>query len=222
MRFLFKALLVLAVIGLLAYYPLVLHSPVPGDEPYVLDIDKVRALATSRPGPLPIAIHTEKVAEFEFAEAMVMAGEPWQATAIPIYSYQLVFPGSSIIVDTAVSSTEGVPGFMVRGFDEAAYQRMSQAMKKASHIVITHEHFDHIAGIFDHPELELIMPAVLLTTEQMAYPDRMKPAEIPQDMFVHYKPLEYEGMHALAPGVVLIKAPGHTPGSQMVYVRLAN
>jgi glyoxylase-like metal-dependent hydrolase (beta-lactamase superfamily II) len=29
-------------------------------------------------------------------------------------------------------------------------------------------------------------------------------------------------VHALAPGVVLIAAPGHTPGSQMIYVQLAD
>ena len=35
-------------------------------------------------------------------------------------------------------------------------------------------------------------------------------------------PLAYDHYHALAPGVVLVKAPGHTPGSQLVYVALAN
>lgn len=35
-------------------------------------------------------------------------------------------------------------------------------------------------------------------------------------------PLPYQGMVAVAPGVVLIRAPGHTPGSQMVYVQRAD
>lgn len=34
--------------------------------------------------------------------------------------------------------------------------------------------------------------------------------------------MDYDLLYPLAPGVVLIKAPGHTPGSQMVYVRLAS
>ena len=33
---------------------------------------------------------------------------------------------------------------------------------------------------------------------------------------------DYDGYYRLAPGMVLIKAPGHTPGGQMVYVRLQN
>src|SRR5262249_56439602 len=36
------------------------------------------------------------------------------------------------------------------------------------------------------------------------------------------QPLDYDGLYALAPGVVLQKASGHSPGSQLVYVELAN
>ena len=34
--------------------------------------------------------------------------------------------------------------------------------------------------------------------------------------------IDYPLVHAVAPGVVLIRAPGHSPGSQFVYVRLAD
>jgi glyoxylase-like metal-dependent hydrolase (beta-lactamase superfamily II) len=37
-----------------------------------------------------------------------------------------------------------------------------------------------------------------------------------------YCVIDYDLLYPLAPGVVLVKAPGHTPGSQMVYVRLAS
>jgi len=45
---------------------------------------------------------------------------------------------------------------------------------------------------------------------------------LPPDLFAGYRPLDYTRYLAVAPGVVLIKAPGHTPGSQMVYVRRAD
>src|SRR5258705_10898810 len=35
-----------------------------------------------------------------------------------------------------------------------------------------------------------------------------------------YIVMDYESYLPVAPGIVLIKAPGHTPGHQMVYVRL--
>jgi glyoxylase-like metal-dependent hydrolase (beta-lactamase superfamily II) len=51
------------------------------------------------------------------------------------------------------------------------------------------------------------------------------PGEKPQSVRVEtpgtfdgYLPLIYDSYPAVAPGVVLIKAPGHTPGSQMIFV----
>ncbi len=221
-KFLSFALLALLLLAA-AYYPLVVHSPQPSNEAaYTLDLNKLRRLAGSLPGDRANQIRLEKVAELEFAEAMVMAGEPWRGTPIPIYSYQLIFADRSIIVDTALASTQGVPGFMVKSFDAAAHARMNQAMTRAAQIFITHEHFDHIDGIAAHPRLAEILPAVRLTREQIGHPERMKPSVLPADVFANYHPLDYEEMLAVAPGVVLIKAPGHTPGSQMVYVQLQN
>ena len=37
---------------------------------------------------------------------------------------------------------------------------------------------------------------------------------------VQFIALDYEGLYPVAPGVVLIKAPGHSPDQQMVYARL--
>jgi glyoxylase-like metal-dependent hydrolase (beta-lactamase superfamily II) len=45
---------------------------------------------------------------------------------------------------------------------------------------------------------------------------------LPSNTFDGDQLLEYVRYQAVAPGVVLIKAAGHTPGSQMVYVRRAD
>ena len=218
---LIKFAIVLAILSVPGYYWLVLSSPAPSEEArYPLDIEAVRALAASLPGPKPYEIRVEEIGELVFAEAMVMAGEPWQGTPIPVYSYQLMIPGGTIIVDTAMASLDEMPSVVVKGIDDEAYARMSKAMESAKQIVITHEHFDHIAGILEHPKLMQILPAVKLTAEQLEHTDRMLPSTLPEGVFDDYETLEYEGMHVISPGVVLIKAPGHTPGSQMVYVRL--
>jgi glyoxylase-like metal-dependent hydrolase (beta-lactamase superfamily II) len=81
---------------------------------------------------------------------------------------------------------------------------------------------DHIGGLTAHSDVANVLPKARLTREQLSNPDRSLPAKFPDGVLDGYQPLEYEQYHALAPGVVLIKAPGHTVGSQMVYVQTAS
>lgn len=217
----FTRLLFTAVILGGAYYALVVYSPTEGT-PYSIDIAKVRELANSIPGEKPSDVRYEHVMDFQFAEAMVVAGDPWKWTPISVYSWQLVYPHKTIIVDTAMNREIAKPEFLVPMYNDTAYQRMQQAMDKASMIVLTHEHMDHIGGLAASPHLAALMPAVRLTVEQLDNRKGMAPAVLPMDVVTGYQPIHYDQMMALAPGVVLIKSPGHTPGSQMVYVQRAD
>jgi glyoxylase-like metal-dependent hydrolase (beta-lactamase superfamily II) len=225
MRRLLKTILVLLVIGVPAYYAAALYSPSAGDESknaYSIDIAAIRQLADSMPGDRPSDIRYEHVMTFEFAQAMVVAGDPWRGTPVPIYAYQLIYPDKTVIVDSAMNREIAKPEFMVPMYDDAAYARMSAALPKAALIVITHEHMDHIGGIAAYPEPKRLLPALRLTPEQLAHPERMAPAKLPPELATGVQPLQYEQMLAIAPGVVLIRSPGHTPGSQMVYIRRAD
>ena len=216
-----KRLLITAVIIAGAYYVLVVHSPSEG-APYAVDIAKVRELASSIPGDKPSEIRYEHIMDFQFAEAMVVAGDAWKWTPISVYSWQLVYPDKTVMVDAAMNREIAKPDALVPMYSDNAYQRMEDALEKASLIVITHEHMDHIGGLAAHPHLAALLPALKLTDEQFNNRKGMEPSVLPEDVVKNYKPIHYDGMMPIAPGVVLIKSPGHTPGSQMVYVQCAD
>ena len=218
-RVLFVLAAALAVAGA-AYYWLIIESHMPADARYDFDIGEVRRIAGAAPGDKPTAIEMEQVALFKFPATAIVAGDGWDMRDMPVFSWRLAYPAASVIVDTALNRETG--GSELASFDDEAYARMQTAMTQSSLIVITHEHMDHIGGLAAHPDLRAILPTTRLNRAQLANPDRSLPAKFPDHALDGYDALDYEKYYAAAPGVVLIKAPGHTPGSQMVYVQTAD
>ncbi len=190
------SLCALLVMAGAAYYWFIVESHVPGGAEFALDIGEVRRLAGAAPGDKPIAIEVEAVALFKPPAAFVVAGDGWKPTDLPVYSYRVVYPQSSVIIDTALNEELGSGN--LASFDAAAFARMQAAMAQASLILLTHEHADHIGGLTTHPNLAAVLAATRLTREQIANPTAMLPARFPDHALDGYVPLDYRKYDAVA------------------------
>ncbi len=217
------ALLVLVALAVAAGRYLLGRTPVPETSSYVLDLAEIRRLATSIPGELPLRVNHEEVAEASLPSGAVFAG---QSLLVPHPmshgAYQVVYPDGFGVIDSAFDEAMLHKMSPRALFATEAYATIQRALAKAKWIVITHEHPDHLGGIARFPDPEQLIGRLVLTREQLADPKWLDQAGFPDALRRGLTPLDYERTHALAPGVVLIKAPGHTPGSQMVYVQLAS
>lgn len=205
------------------YYWLIVESHMPSTGSYSIDLAEVRKLAGSVPGTMPDDIRVETVGTITFPRTAVVAGDGWEGAALPVSAFQLSYPDTTVLVDVAFDEPTAITGEApVSGYDNAAFQRIVDAMNKASLILVTHEHWDHAAGLFAQPNLEQLLKVTKLNREQVDHADRMAPATFPEKLKAGYAPVDYGQYLAVAPGVVLIRAAGHTPGSQIVYVRRAD
>jgi glyoxylase-like metal-dependent hydrolase (beta-lactamase superfamily II) len=199
-----------------AYAWFFIETPGP-DGNWTLDMVEVRRLAGAIEGDKPTELRVERVGDFKFPYAVIKTGGGWSTKPMTMFAFQLVFPTHTAIVDTAENKT--VPGGTL---DAAAFERVTQALTAADLIVVTHEHSDHLGGLATHPKVKDLLKVARLNREQLTRPDAVAHVAFPEGALEGYQPLEYDKYVAVAPGVVLIRAAGHTPGSQMVYVQRAD
>jgi len=221
-------------LGLLAILAIWISSPraetlIP-DVPHSYPADllaHIRAAAKAVPGPLPIRINFIKIAESHRPLSDIVVGGSQQDYVSARTAFQVVFPGGWVMIDSGMDET--VHKFFGFGRAEPYWADrnalLQQALTAAKLIVVTHEHGDHVAGVIRTDAREEIAAKTLLTRAQVqtltTYP-QMPEIRLTPEMARRYMVVDYEGYLPVAPGIVLIKAPGHTPGHQMVYVRLAS
>lgn len=220
-RRLLGAVAVLGLIAAGAYYWMFVESHVPSGGSYAIDMTEVRRLGNTLAGEKATAVHVETIAGLAQPGAIIVAGDGWDEQTMPVFSYQVVHPAGTLIIDTAMDA-DAAKEINANTFDAAAYARMQNAMLNAAVIIVTHEHVDHIGGLAKSPDLPLLLKAAKLTQEQVGDLSHLQYVSFPDGALKDYRLVTYERYLPIAPGVVLIKAPGHTPGSQMVFVQTAN
>jgi glyoxylase-like metal-dependent hydrolase (beta-lactamase superfamily II) len=210
---------VIAVLAGIAYYVLLINGGSPPGPAFAIDMSEIRKLADSLPGDKASEVRVEEEGRGAFPGIFVIAGDSWQSLPMAFMSYQLVFPQSTVVIDTGFDQAVAKANKME--FHDDVYARISKALTAASLILVTHEHGDHIGGLLGEPNLKDLLAHTKLNKAQVdnaaRYNETMR-----KDALKGYRPIDYDRYLAVAPGVVLIKAPGHTPGSQMVYVKTAN
>jgi glyoxylase-like metal-dependent hydrolase (beta-lactamase superfamily II) len=195
-------------------------------QPYSADLlARVRVAATVIPGAQPSRINYVKFAESHRPLADIIEGGSKDDYVSARTAFQVVYPTGTVMIDSGMDQM--VHRFFGFGREEPYWPErnaaVQEALRQAKLIVVTHEHGDHVAGVIRSDLRKEIAAKTLLTREQvrtlLLYP-QMPEIRLTPEAARDYIVVDYESYLPVAPGLVLIKAPGHTPGHQMVYVRL--
>lgn len=202
------------------YYWLLLDNR-PGEaRPKPVTIAQLRDLAAAIPGQAPGEVRLEQVAWRRLPGNLFAAGSGLKRRRIAIMAWQLPVPGGRpVMIDSGVTKALS-DEMQLEAFVPEIQARVDAELGRAGLILITHEHPDHLG------------PLAALGGSPLKQAARLNALQLPSAPLASGLPWrEREGLsariapgapQALAPGVVVIPAPSHTPGSQMIFVRLAN
>lgn len=189
------------------------------------NIGDIRTTAALIPGRRPSRINVLKFAESRRTKNFSVKDAPAEPSVQARTAFQVQYADGHVMVDAGMD--EPTHRFFGRGveepYDADAARRVERALTTARLIVVTHEHGDHVAGVIRTARANQLAPKTILTRRQvqtLLTMPQMPEIRLTEDSASRYRVVDYDKYLALAPGMALVSAAGHTPGSQMIYIAL--
>jgi glyoxylase-like metal-dependent hydrolase (beta-lactamase superfamily II) len=196
------------------------------ETPFAADLGDIRRLARLLPGPLPVAVNVSRVAASVRPNKFVIEGGDDSPITMPRTAFQVVYPDCTVMIDSGLDrethDSFSTPDKREPYFPEAVAQ-LQQALNAARMIVLTHFHADHVAGVTRAANFDALAAKtfVSVATAQCLLNTPHRPhLAMTAEQVNQLNIFDYGQYHPVAPGIVLMKAPGHSADHQMVYIAL--
>ena len=191
------------------------------------DINKLRTLSNSVEGELPIQINVEKIAEtIRPASVVVKDEDPNKNMTLSRTVYQIEYKDRNIMLDSGMDyETHRTFGKTEEPYFPDKFELVEKALLNSDLIILTHYHADHVGGVVRSKNFDLLAKKTWLTkstAELMLNKPHKNTVVISEEKIEQFQVEPDKEYIAIAPGVVLFMAPGHTPDSKMIYIKLAN
>jgi glyoxylase-like metal-dependent hydrolase (beta-lactamase superfamily II) len=189
------------------------------------DLAVIRAMSTAIPGALPLAVNGVRVAASIRPRKFVIEGGDDTPVTMPRTAFQIVYSDCSVMIDSGLDKAthDSFSPDKPEPYFAEQFAKLERALANARLIVLTHHHADHVAGVLCAANFSELAGKTVITMDvadcMMNTPHRphLKLAPPALERFIV---LDYPQYYPVAPGVVLIRSPGHSPDSQMVFIRL--
>ena len=200
------------------------RTPV-NERPFEADLRAIRRMATVLPGALPVAVNGVRVAASIRPRKFVIAGGDETPVTMPRTAFQVVYPDCTVMLDSGLDKAthDSFSPDKPEPYFPEHFVKLERALNAARLIVLTHHHADHVAGVLTASNFAALAAKTIITMDVadclMNTPHRPH-LKLTQAAIEKFIVLDYPRYYPVAPGVVLIRSPGHSTDSQMVYIRL--
>lgn len=194
------------------FYWLMLDNTGSGAPAKPVTIEQLRRLAGSLPGARPASLTYELAAYRLLPGDLLVAGSGMERKLVGVMAWRLEVPGGKpVMIDSGIQQKDADNSGSSR-FHGDAQQRIERSLSESGLVLLTHEHLDHAGGVMAQAADSPSRALARLNPAQAAAPGLSGTGTLPGG------PAPF----AVAPGIVVIPAPSHTPGSQLVFVTLAS
>jgi glyoxylase-like metal-dependent hydrolase (beta-lactamase superfamily II) len=196
-----------------------------GEIPFAADLSVIRQYGRMIPGALPTAVNGVRFAASVRPRNIVIEGHGDDTTPVsmPRTAFQIVYPDGTVMLDAGMDKATHESFGEADFFFPDEFAKLKRALDDARLIVLTHYHADHVAGVLEAPNFDELARKTIVTyrTLDLMTSNPHRPhLKLTADRGVRFIGIDYRTYYPVAPGLVLIKAPGHSPDMQMVYIRL--
>jgi len=212
------------IFGILFWWLLLSGSNATKTAPGVFDLTDWRSKASAPSDTLPTSIRIVEVGRDTAPPFAAQAGRFGAPVAMSYNAVEIVYPNQSIIIGGAVDrpTAEGMALSKTDwAFSDAAYAHLTGAMLTAQQVLMTHEHLDHVMAIARHPDPAGLAENLVLNADQIEALPLFADGSLDPALAALQPGLSGQ-VTSIAPGIVIAPAAGHTPGSQLVFIRLQN
>jgi len=194
--------------------------------PFTMPLSHIRRLAGVLPGAWPVAVNCVRVAASVRPNKFVIAGGDDTPVTMPRSAFQVVYPDGTVMIDSGLDQ-ETHDSFSTPDKREpyfpAEFAKLQKALDAARMVVLTHFHADHVAGVTQAANFDELAAKSFITvaTAQCLLNTPHKPhLRVAAERINQFNIFDYGDCYPIAPGMVLIKTPGHSVDHQMVYIAL--
>ena len=202
------------------------NSLLAQDLTYSADLlTQIRDASRAIPGALPTSINFVKFAESHRTYSVVIEDGGEEPFISARTAFQIVYQDGSVMIDAGMDQTDHqFYGFgRVEPYWPERNQMVQDALRQANMVLITHEHGDHIAGVIRSDIRDEIASKTILTKAQvntLIDSPQLPEIGLTENLAAKYIVIDYDKFLPIAPGIVLVRAAGHTPGHQIIYAQL--
>ncbi len=189
------------------------------------DLATIRAMSAVLPGPLPVSVNGIRVAASIRPRKFVIQGGDDTPVTMPRTAFQVVYPDGAVMIDSGLDKAthDSFSPDKPEPYFPEQFAKLQRALNAARLIVFTHHHADHVAGVLSAPDFPALARKTIITTDTavcLVNTPHRPHLKLSAEAIQHFIVLDYPACYPVAPGIVLIKATGHSPDSQMVFIRL--